>query len=265
VVSDAFVPGGGRPATIHEGNWREYLGADGKPSSPIIVEGANLFLTAEARKKLSAEGCLIIKDSSANKCGVICSSFEIDACMVLSEEEFLQIKDAYVKDVLDRLRTLARQEAMLLMAESRRHSDIPLPEISTQMSKVMNGAATAIAESLPKWPKSSQEIAKALVLEHLPATLTNYAGDRIWKAIPEAYLNWLMAKRLAANIVYREGVDFFASMDAAATAETARRYLEKDLENQKLISAVKKSSLAERDRIVTLLERAGTRGGLSDF
>ncbi|MBL9121270.1 MAG: NAD-glutamate dehydrogenase [Phycisphaerae bacterium] len=265
IVSDAFVPGGGRPATIHEGNWREYLTADGKPSSPIIAEGANLFLTPEARKKLSAEGCLIIKDSSANKCGVICSSFEIDACMVLSEEEFLKIKDAYVKDVLDRLRTLARQEAMLLMSEARRHQDIALPEISTQVSKVMNGAATAIAEALPQWPKASQEIAKSLVIEHLPATLTKYAGDRIWKAIPEAYLNWLMAKRLAANIVYREGVDFFASMDAPAIAETSRRYLEKDLENQKLIDAVKKSSLADRERIVTLLERAGTRGGLLDF
>lgn len=265
IVSDAFVPGGGRPATIHEGNWREYLGADGKPSSPIIVEGANLFLTAEARKQLCGEGCLIIKDSSANKCGVICSSFEIDACMVLSEEEFLKIKDAYVKDVLERLRTLARQEAMLLMSESRRRPDIALPEISTQLSKVMNGAAVAIAEALPKWPASSREIAKALVIEHLPATLTKYAGDRIWKAIPEAYLNWLMAKRLAANIVYREGVDFFASMDASAIAETSRRYLEKDLENQRLIDAMKKSSIPERDRIVTLLERAGTRGGLADF
>jgi glutamate dehydrogenase len=180
VVSDAFVPGGGRPATIHEGNWRDYLTADGTPSSPIIVEGANLFLTPEARKRLCAEGCLIIKDSSANKCGVICSSFEIDACMVLSDEEFLKIKDAYVKDVLDRLRTLARQEAMLLMAESRRHPGVPLPEISTQMSKVMNSAASAIADALPKWPAPSRELAKSLVLEHLPATLTAYAGNRIW-------------------------------------------------------------------------------------
>jgi glutamate dehydrogenase len=265
IVADAFVPGGGRPATIHEGNWREYMLPNGKPSSPIIAEGANLFLTPEARKKLSAEGVLIIKDSSANKCGVICSSFEIDACMVLSEEEFLKIKDAYVKDVLDRLRVLARQEAMLLMAEGRRHPEIPLPEISTQMSKVMNAAATAIAESLPSWPKASHEIAKSLVIEHLPATLTTYAGDRIWKAIPEAYLNWLMAKRLAANIVYREGIDFFAGMDAAAIAETSRRYLEKDLENKKLIEAVRKSSVADRERIATLLERAGTRGGLADF
>ncbi|MFO0829949.1 MAG: NAD-glutamate dehydrogenase [Phycisphaerales bacterium] len=265
IVSDAFVPGGGRPATINESNWRDYLTADGKPSSAIIAEGANLFLTPEARKLLCAEGCLIFKDSSANKCGVICSSFEIDACMVLSDEEFLKIKDAYVKDVLDRLRSLARQEALLLMAEGRRHPNIPLPEISTQLSKVMNGAAAAIAAALPNWPEASKEHSKALVLEHLPAALTKYAGDRIWKSIPEAYLIWLKAKRLAANIVYREGIDFFSSLDPAAIGEVARRYLEKDIENRRLIEDVAKSNLAEKDRIVTLLERAGTRGALQDF
>ncbi|MDZ4831419.1 MAG: NAD-glutamate dehydrogenase [Phycisphaerae bacterium] len=265
IVSDAFVPGGGRPATMNETNWRDYLTADGKPSSPIIAEGANLFLTPEARKHLCGEGCLIIKDSSANKCGVICSSFEIDACMVLSEEEFLQIKDAYVKDVLDRLRQLARQEAMLLMAEGRRHAHVPLPEISTQLSMVMNSAAAAIAEALPKWSAASREKAKTLVLEHLPATLTKFAGERIWKAIPEAYLIWLMAKRLAANIVYREGIDFFASMDPSAIGEISRRYLEKDIDNRRLIEDVKKSSIADKDRVITLLERAGTRGALADF
>lgn len=46
VVSDAFIPAGGRPNTIHEGNWRAFLQPDGKPSSKLIVEGANLFLTA---------------------------------------------------------------------------------------------------------------------------------------------------------------------------------------------------------------------------
>ncbi len=46
VVSDAFIPAGGRPNTIHEGNWRAFLLPDGKPSSRLIVEGANLFLTA---------------------------------------------------------------------------------------------------------------------------------------------------------------------------------------------------------------------------
>ncbi|MEY2794903.1 MAG: hypothetical protein RIR10_619, partial [Planctomycetota bacterium] len=96
LVTDAFVPGGGRPATIHEGNWQEFLTADGKPSTQVISEGANLFLTPGAREELCKRGATIIKDSSANKCGVICSSYEISACMVLTDEEFLSIKDTYV-------------------------------------------------------------------------------------------------------------------------------------------------------------------------
>ena len=108
VKADAFVPGGGRPATINEGNWRDYLTKDGKPSAPIIVEGANLFLTPEARRELFKAGCLIFKDSSANKCGVICSSYEIGASMLLDEQSFMAIKDQFVEEVLEKLRALAK-------------------------------------------------------------------------------------------------------------------------------------------------------------
>jgi len=39
-----------------------------KPSSPLIVEGANIFITADARTKLFEAGKVaIVKDSSANK------------------------------------------------------------------------------------------------------------------------------------------------------------------------------------------------------
>jgi pyruvate/2-oxoglutarate/acetoin dehydrogenase E1 component len=89
LVTDAFVPGGGRPATIDDKNWSEFLTSDGAPSSKVISEGANLFLTPEARRQLSARGAVIIKDSTANKCGVICSSYEIGASMLLDEQSIL--------------------------------------------------------------------------------------------------------------------------------------------------------------------------------
>jgi glutamate dehydrogenase len=94
VISDAFIPAGGRPNTIHINNWKQFLRPDtGKPSSKLIVEGANLFLTPAARAALHAEtGIPIVKDSSANKCGVICSSFEIMSSMLLSDQEFKQVK-----------------------------------------------------------------------------------------------------------------------------------------------------------------------------
>jgi glutamate dehydrogenase len=77
--ADAFVPCGGRPGTIDITNYKQFLDPDtGKPSSPLIVEGANLFITSDARKALFEEaGVVIVKDSSANKGGVITSSYEI--------------------------------------------------------------------------------------------------------------------------------------------------------------------------------------------
>lgn len=65
-----------------------------------MVDGTRLFITAEARTQLSARGNLIVRDSSANKRGVICSSFEIPASMLLSEEEFLEIKHDFVNEVI---------------------------------------------------------------------------------------------------------------------------------------------------------------------
>ena len=41
---------------MHEHNWREFLDEEGRPSSNLIVEGANLFLTPTARERLSTEG-----------------------------------------------------------------------------------------------------------------------------------------------------------------------------------------------------------------
>ena len=68
VQADIFVPAGGRPAAINGANWKQYLLPDGSPSSRAIVEGANLFLTPEARAGLfGASGLPIVKDSSANK------------------------------------------------------------------------------------------------------------------------------------------------------------------------------------------------------
>ena len=72
IQSDVFVPAGGRPSAINANNWKKFLNHHGRPSSKIIVEGANLFVTEEARNHLARKGTVIVKDSSANKCGVIC-------------------------------------------------------------------------------------------------------------------------------------------------------------------------------------------------
>ena len=44
-----------------------------------VITGANSFLTPEARPQLQRKGVIIMRDASANKCGVISSSYEIIA------------------------------------------------------------------------------------------------------------------------------------------------------------------------------------------
>ncbi len=232
----------------------------------MIAEGANLFLTPEARRQLSARGVLIIKDSTANKCGVICSSYEIQACMLLSDEDFLKIKAPYVDEVLAKLREFARAEAELLMAEGRRHPTVPLPEISGRISKAINTTADTIHESMQRWSEADRLLARTLVLEHLPATLVRTVGERLWKDLPGPYVEWLISKRLASTIVYREGVDFLSGMEPAAAASTSLRYLQREQETRRLVDQLRSGGLKESDReaVARLLERSGTRGALLD-
>ncbi len=257
VVSDAFVPAGGRPNAIHGGNWREYLDEDGKPSSPIIVEGANLFLTPEARLELSKAGTLIVKDSSANKCGVICSSFEIVASMLLTEMEFLTIKERFVHEVLEKLRALARREADLLLRQHRHYPHVPLPEMSERLSRVMLRTSDAIEAAIDELQEDDATLIRRLVTDHLPPILLETAGDRLWTQTPNRYLKWIMAKSLGARIVYREGLEAVEPMPTDSIAALAVRYLRLELERIELIDEVGASKLPSRERIARLLAAAG--------
>merc|ERR1712014_68648 len=67
--------------------------------------------------------------------------------MLLSEEEFLAIKDEVVKDVLQRLRDLAGLEARLLFREYRNYPGA-LPHFSERISKSINRAYGAIRKKL---------------------------------------------------------------------------------------------------------------------
>lgn len=61
---------------------------DGTPRFKYIVEGANLFCSEGARKKLEDSGVVLFKDASTNKGGVTSSSYEVQAAMSFKDEEF---------------------------------------------------------------------------------------------------------------------------------------------------------------------------------
>ena len=139
VKADLFIPAGGRPETIDDQNWRSFLDAEGGPSARVIVEGANSFITPEARVQLQKNGVTILRDASANKCGVISSSYEIIANLLLSEREFMEHKERYVADVLAILEKRAADEARLILRRRRESGGTLLySEISETISQNIN-------------------------------------------------------------------------------------------------------------------------------
>ena len=257
VVADAFLPCGGRPNTIHDGNWQEFLLEDGRPSSPLIVEGANLFLTPEARHGLHESGCLTFKDSSANKCGVICSSFEIGASMLLTTEEFLEIKPKFVSEVLDKLRQLARLEADLLARTYRQQQAIPMPDLCRKISEVMIRTADAIEHRIEQLEPGDWDRMSRIVEDHLPSILVETAGDRLMKDTPRPYLRWIMAKSLAARMVYREGYATLDAMPDDVIASLALEFLRIERDRIELATLVEQSSLDRAETIGEILRKTG--------
>ncbi len=264
LVTDAFIPAGGRPRTINEDNWRAFMTPAGIPSSRVIVEGANLFITPEARLLLSQQGVIIINDSSANKCGVICSSYEIIASMLLSETEFLQIKNRFINEILIKLRELAAVEARILFHEHRHKPSISLPELSVRLSRVIDRATDAITRAITGLERNDHKLIYQLVQENLPAVLTDVVGDELFERVPSAYLNRAIASVLASHIVYREGLDWFEHMSDTAIAELAIRYLQEEVAIRQMIEHIMGTDLPGRERIVQLLTEGGVAASMKN-
>jgi hypothetical protein len=96
-----------------------------------------------------------------------------------------------------------------------------------------------------------------LVIDHLPAVLLETVRDRLWTKMPRPYLKWIMAKSLAARMVYREGFEYLETMPPAAIADLGVRYLRSELERTQLVEELAKSNLPDRQRIAELLGEAG--------
>lgn len=90
--ADLLVPCGGRPEAVNISNVADLFDEDGKCHYKYIIEGANLFLTQQARLYLENRGTVVFKDASANKGGVTSSSLEVLAGLGLSD----QVRSPYI-------------------------------------------------------------------------------------------------------------------------------------------------------------------------
>jgi glutamate dehydrogenase len=143
-VYDVFVPCGGRPESINLNSVNKLI-VDGKAIIPYIVEGANLFITQDAKLRLEKAGCVLSKDASANKGGVTSSSLEVLASLSFDDAGFIEnmcvhehstapeFYKAYVKQVQEIISNNARLEFEVLWRESEA-SGTPKSILSDRLS-----------------------------------------------------------------------------------------------------------------------------------
>lgn len=212
-VTDIFIPAGGRPRTLNLSNYTDFLDLTGNPTSKGIIEGANLYLTQEGRRELEKLGVLIIKDSSANKGGVITSSLEVLIGLTVPEKDFLDNKFLIMKEVLSIIKKRAKNEAELLL-KTHAETGAFLTDISDEISKKINTFTYELLSYLePK--KLSHDPNNPLMqclMNYCPKFIQDGYKDAILNKIPDLHQKAIISCYIAAKMVYTKGLEWSPSI-----------------------------------------------------
>jgi glutamate dehydrogenase len=213
--ADLFVPCGGRPASININNWTKLIDKKGKPRFKFIVEGANLFITQDARLRLEENGVILYKDASANKGGVTSSSLEVFSSLALDDQEYSTLmcvknkkihpyRKKYVEEILEIIRENAGLEFEVIWRENKR-TQIPRSVLTDKISEKINAITEAInASNLFK----DEALFRKVIECCCPRVLIDQVGfDKILQRVPQRYLEAIFASRLASRYVYKYGLD----------------------------------------------------------
>ncbi len=213
VKADIFIPAGGRPRTLNENNIKDFLDEAGKPTAQAIIEGANLYLTPWARRSLEKLGVLIIKDSSSNKGGVTCSSFEVLTSLVLSQAEFVKEKQQIVNEILKLVSIKAREEATLLLTTHRDTQGF-LTDISEWISERINQYKDQLMQYFQFMTLSNDPTDPFVrcLLNYCPPLLRNQYQNRVLIEVPDMHKKAIIACQIASRIVYTRGLDWSPSL-----------------------------------------------------
>ncbi|OCK85162.1 NAD-dependent glutamate dehydrogenase [Lepidopterella palustris CBS 459.81] len=223
---DTFVPCGGRPESIDLSSVSRLI-VDGKSVIPYIVEGANLFITQDAKLRLEKAGCILYKDASANKGGVTSSSLEVLASLSFDDAGFIEhmcvredgtapeFYNKYVKQVQEIIKNNA---ALEFEAIWREHQATGEPR--STLSDTLSIAITKLDEELQGtelW--DNIELRKNVLSDALPNLLLETIGlEVIMERVPDNYLRAIFGSYLASRFVYSYGISasqfaFFAFMN----------------------------------------------------
>jgi glutamate dehydrogenase len=212
--ADLFVPCGGRPSSVNINNGPSYIDDKGNPRFKVIVEGANLFITQQARLRLEEKGVILYKDASANKGGVTSSSLEVLASLALTDAEYerlMCVRDGltpefrrkYVEQILEIIRSNARLEFEVIWRENAARK-IPRAVLSDLISEKINALKDAVSKS--ELVKDRALFRKATSC-CIPRVLIEEIGfAKLMKRVPAAYLKAVFASQLASRYVYKYGL-----------------------------------------------------------
>ena len=214
--ADLFVPCGGRPESVNLTNVHRLFDAKGRPRYKVIVEGANLFFTQDARMVLENAGVVLYKDASANKGGVTSSSLEVLAALAIPSEEFelhMCVKEgqqlpafylSYVQEIQARIEKDAELEFRCIWREHAK-SKVPRYLLTDQVSDSINALNHSIQHS-SLWDNIPL---RHTVLSHaIPHVLIELLGlDSILHRVPDSYIQAIFGAYLASRFVYKVGLD----------------------------------------------------------
>lgn len=211
---DILVPCGGRPEAIDINNVNKFIDQNGNTLIPYIVEGANLFITQNAKLRLEKAGSVVFKDASANKGGVTSSSLEVLASLAFDDAGFYknmcigkdgqvpQFYKDYVKEVQSIIQTNARLEFEAIWREHEKTGK-PRSVLSDDLSNAINDLTEELSAS-SLW--DDVDFRNGVLSEVLPKQLQRAIGlETILSRVPINYLRAIFGSYLAGRFIYEKG------------------------------------------------------------
>ncbi len=214
--ADILVPCGGRPASVNVNNVGQLWDAEGVPNFKYVVEGANLFITQQARLALEKKGVVLFRDSSANKGGVTSSSLEVLSGLCLDDAEFISlmtspegddsVSDFYlnyarnIQQVISSNASLEFQTIWDEHAKSGRPYTLLSDDLSTALLKLQNDLEESDLYD-------DVELRRSVLSRAIPKTLLDHVGiDTILERLPETYAHSLFASWVGSRFLYTRGL-----------------------------------------------------------
>eukprot|EP00927_Polykrikos_kofoidii_P003625 TRINITY_DN11462_c0_g1_i1.p1 TRINITY_DN11462_c0_g1~~TRINITY_DN11462_c0_g1_i1.p1 ORF type:complete len:1151 (-),score=146.02 TRINITY_DN11462_c0_g1_i1:283-3735(-) len=230
--ADLFVPCGGRPSSVSMENIKLLFHSDGRPKFRMVVEGANLFFTEEARIVLEDAGVHVFKDASTNKGGVTSSSLEVFAALAIQGDEHTNLMtydpnaggelpdfyERYVEEILNIIRSNAKLEFRAIW-NACKNKAMRKVEATKQLSAHINATTDNMALQLNQMTEEDRKSLMHNVLKiAVPPSLLDRVGiEGIMKNVPQNYVFSIVACWIASRYVYQYGsnaseVSFFFFM-----------------------------------------------------